>query len=125
MQDQSLQAKIQGLQYENQMYKRLLDNLFLRSLFQGQPRTDDSIGAGNASFQYHPTKEHSSNVKNEEENNQFIQPGAEIFGACEIDADYDLDYEEEQEYLMVCVFLQKICFLFYSNLCIRNVYFQM
>ena len=109
----ALQAKIQGLQYENQMYKQLLDNLLkrsepARSLFQGQPRTDDSIGAGNASFQYHPAKEHGSDVKNEEENNQFIQPGAEIFGACEIDADYDLDYEEEQEYLMVCVFLQKL-----------------
>ena len=25
-----LQAKIQGLQYENQMYKQLLDNLFLK-----------------------------------------------------------------------------------------------
>ena len=59
----ALQAKIQGLQYENQMYKQLVDNLLkrsepARSLFQGQPRTDDSIGAGNASFQYHPSKEH-------------------------------------------------------------------
>ena len=26
----ALQAKVQGLQYENQMYKQLLDNLFLK-----------------------------------------------------------------------------------------------
>ena len=33
-----------------------------------------------------------SNVKNEEETYHYTQPGAEIFNACEIDADYDLDY---------------------------------
>ena len=57
----ALQAKIQGLQYENQMYKQLMDNIFLKksepssNLFQGQPKVDDSIyaGNGNTSFQYH------------------------------------------------------------------------
>ena len=28
----ALQAKIQGLQYENQMYKQLLDNVFLNTI---------------------------------------------------------------------------------------------
>ena len=34
----------------------------------------------------------ASNVKTEEETYHYTQPGAEIFNACEIDADYDLDY---------------------------------
>ena len=31
-------------------------------------------------------------MKTEEETYHYTQPGAEIFNACEIDADYDLDY---------------------------------
>ena len=58
--NRALQAKIQGLQYENQMYKQLMDNIFLKNseptsnLFQDQPKADDSIyaGNGNNSFQY-------------------------------------------------------------------------
>jgi len=99
----ALQAKIQGLQYENQMYKQLMDNIFLKNsepsgnLFQGQPKVDDSIyaGNGNTSFQYHQAN--ASNVKTEEETYHYTQPGAEIFNACEIDADYDLDYEYEED----------------------------
>ena len=31
-------------------------------------------------------------MKTEKETYHYTQPGAEIFNACEIDADYDLDY---------------------------------
>ena len=54
------------------IYNLLLQNSQLRSHYLPQPN--------------------ASNVKNEEETYDYTQPGAEIFNACEIDADYDLDY---------------------------------
>merc|ERR1712004_920292 len=87
--NQSLRAQIQGLKYENRMYKQLLDNLFMG----GNQQTTASL------FQGLKLDEQNYEISAKPEETQieeFTAPGTEIYNVFDDDNE-DFEYEEEEE----------------------------
>ena len=92
--NQELKAKVQGLEYENKMFRQLLDNLFLGSGDVSSSHTKWTMQQPKNIFQVQP-----ETVAAETENcTSITQPGTEIFNIGQADEEEDPYWSEEEKY---------------------------